>query len=285
MIEPAFLDELGRFDVALKRETDAIRRGEQESPGVGEGLTFSDYRRYAPGDDTRLIDWKVFARTEEYFIKQFEEERSLTVHVLVDASASMDFGEGDAHKFEYGAKIGLGYAYLTVEENNDVRFSIFGEEYDRLDAGRSSRGELLALVELLNGTDPAGRADVAAVCEDYAAPINYRSLVVLVSDCLADPDELASGVAALSEHDVVLARILAPGERDPDAAGDTIFEERETGQSLRTYFGGARERRYRERLDEHVEEVRERAETFGAEHALVDTGTDFFDSFASLWSG
>jgi uncharacterized protein (DUF58 family) len=285
MIDPSFLDELGRFDVALKRETDALRRGEQESESVGEGLTFSDYRRYAPGDDTRLIDWKVFARTEEYFIKQFEEERSLTVHVLVDASASMDFGDEEAHKFEYGAKIGLGYAYLTAEENNDFRFSTFREDVDRLDAGRSSRGELLALVDLLNEHDPAGRTDFAAVCEDYAATINSRSLVVVVSDFLEEPDDVASGVAALAEHDVVLAHVLAPGERDPDAAGDTVFEEPESETTLRTYFGGARERDYRRRLDAHSEAIRGRAESFGAEYALVDTGADFFDSFASLWTG
>jgi uncharacterized protein (DUF58 family) len=96
-IDPDFLDELDRFDAALDRETAAVRQGEQESPRVGEGLTFSDYRRYSPGDDTRLIDWKLFARTEEYYIKQFEEERNLTVHVLLDSSASMDFGGEESH--------------------------------------------------------------------------------------------------------------------------------------------------------------------------------------------
>ncbi|MFB6080685.1 MAG: DUF58 domain-containing protein, partial [Haloferacaceae archaeon] len=91
-IQPDFLDELDRFDTSMDRPTTEVRRGEQRSPSVGEGLTFSDYRRYAPGDDTRLIDWHLYARTEEYFVKQFEEERNLTVHVLLDASASMDYG-------------------------------------------------------------------------------------------------------------------------------------------------------------------------------------------------
>jgi uncharacterized protein (DUF58 family) len=95
VIDPDFLDELRRFDASLDRRADDLRQGEQESPNLGEGLTFADYRRYSPGDDIRLVDWRLYARTEEYYIKQFEEERNLTVHVLLDASGSMGFGGPD----------------------------------------------------------------------------------------------------------------------------------------------------------------------------------------------
>ncbi|MFB6130251.1 MAG: DUF58 domain-containing protein [Salinigranum sp.] len=285
MIDPSFLDELDRFEVTTKRETDALRRGEQDSRRVGEGLTFSDFRRYAPGDDTRLVDWKVFARTDEYFVKQFEEERNLTVHVLLDSSASMDFGDGAAHKFEYGAKLALGYAYLTAEENNDFRFSTFGPETDRLDAGRSTRGELLRLIDLLNGTEPTGSADFARAFESYAGGIHSRSLVVIVSDFLADPDAIETGLAALSGNDVVLAQVLAPAELSPAVSGDTVFEDPETETSVRSYFGAARAEGYRDRLDGHVAEIERRGDALGATHALVDTGADFFESFASVWVG
>jgi uncharacterized protein (DUF58 family) len=284
-IDPGFLAELDRFDEALERETTALRQGEQASPRVGEGLTFSDYRRYAPGDDTRLIDWKLFARTEEFYIKQFEEERELTVHVLLDASASMDYGEGPTHKFDSAAKLGLGFAYLTAEAHNDFRVATVREGVDRLDAGRSNRGEVLALVEAANAVDPAGEAAVEAALAAYADRIRSRSLAVVVSDCLSDPEKLEAGVAALARRDVdvLVVRVLAPGERDPPVAGDTLFVDPETDRERRSYFSGSLVESYRDRLESHVEDVENRVTALGADHVLVDTGADFFDSFATVW--
>ena len=284
-IDPAFLDELGRFDAALNRVSTALRQGDQESPRIGEGLTFSDYRRYSPGDDTRLIDWHLYARTEEYFVKQFEEERNLTVHVLLDASASMDYGEGDAHKFEFGAKLGLGFAYLTAEENNDFQFSTFGERHERLDTGRSNRGELLRIVDLLNETAPSGEASFEGALGDYAGTIGSRSLVVVVSDFLSAPDDVEEGLSALAENDLVCPHVIAPTERDPAAEGDTIFVEPEAGTERRTYFAGRRANQYRDRLQRHVEEVDARCRDLRAEHPVVDTGSDFFEAFLSTWLG
>jgi uncharacterized protein (DUF58 family) len=282
-IDPGFLDELDRFDSSMKRETTSQHQGEQESPDIGEGLTFSDYRRYAPGDDTRLIDWKLYARTEEYFIKQYEEERNLTVHVLVDSSSSMDFGAGDEHKFEYAAKLGLGFCYLTAQENNDFRFSVFGDDYERLDTGRSNSGELLRVIDLLNEQELGGRTDFRNALESYTTSISSRSLVVVLSDFLGDLDDIEEGLAALARNELVTAQVLSPNELDPDVMGDTVFEEPETEQELRTYFGGRLAQQYRSRLDQFTGEVAERASDLRATHALVNTGEDFFDSFASLW--
>jgi uncharacterized protein (DUF58 family) len=284
-IDPAFLDELGRFEATLDRQSSALRQGEQQSPEQGEGLTFADYRNYAPGDDTRLIDWKLFARTEEYFIKQFEEERSLNVHLYVDASASMDYGDGDANKFEYGAKLALGYAYLTAADNDDYRFSTFTETADRLDAGRSNRGELLDVIDQLNATTPTGEADVEGVLSAAADRIRSRSLVVVVSDCLADPEAIETGVAALlrDDVDVLVVRVVAPEERDPGVAGDVLFADPESDAERRSYFSHSLAETYRSRLDAHVDSVSNRVTTLGAEHVLVETGTDYFDSFASVW--
>ena len=284
-IDPEFLDELDRFDSSLKRETTSLRQGEQESPDMGEGLTFADYRRYAPGDDTRLIDWKLYARTEEYFIKQYEEERNLTVHVLVDSSASMDFGSGPAHKFEYAAKLGLGFCYLTAEENNDFRIATFAGEHERLDTGRSNRGEILRAIDLLNETEPTGEASFERALSGYESTIESRSLVVVASDFLADPDDVEAGLSALAENDLVCPQVLAPEERDPETEGDTVFVEPETGAETRTYFGGTIERTYRDRLASHVETVGDRCRRLGAAHSLVSTDEDFFDAFSQVWIG
>ena len=282
-IDPTFLDELGRFEASLDQQTTAIKKGERESPSIGEGLTFSDYRRYSPGDDTRLIDWRLYARTEEFFIKQFEEERNLTVHVLLDASASMDFGNGEEHKFEFGAKLGLGYAYLTAEEHDDFRFSAFTDDTNRLDTGKSTRGEVLKLIDRLNETTPDGKTDFEATLEAYAASIQSRSLVVVITDCIGDLDGLETGLASLSRNEVMLVQVLSPDELDPTIGGDTIFEDVESELTRRTYFGGRLAARYRERVDAFVDDVADRAEGLRVPHAQVTTDEDFFDAFSAVW--
>ncbi|MFB6107531.1 MAG: DUF58 domain-containing protein [Haloplanus sp.] len=285
MIDPSFLDELDRFEASLERRTNALQKGEQVSEHVGEGLTFSDYRRYSPGDDTRLIDWRLYARTEEFFIKQFEEERNLTVHVLLDGSASMDFGDGAENKFEFGAKLGLGYAYLTAEEHNEFRFSTFGGRVDRLDTGKSNRGEVLRLIDQLNETDPTGEADFENALGEYEEAIHSRSLVVVVTDCIGDLDGLATGLASLSRNEVILAQVLSPAELDPDPGGDTIFEDPESELTRRTYFGGRLASQYRQRIDAFVDDVAARAQDLRVDHSLVSTDEEFFDAFSTVWVG
>lgn len=283
MIEPDFLDELKQFDSELKRKVSSIFQGEQKSTHVGEGLTFSDHRNYTPGDDTRLIDWKLYARTNELFIKQYEEERNLTVHVLLDASGSMDYGEGDTNKFEYAAKIGLGFAYLAAAENNDFRYNLFKGTFERIDTGVSNRGEILSIIDLLNETDPEGEADFQQAFEDYASQIRSKSLVLIASDFLGDTSGIEEGLEALSQNYLTLAHVMAPDERELPTQGDTIFESIETGIELRTYLSNRLKKAYQDSLTDHVEMVGEHAEDLQADHVLVDTGEDFFDSFAEIW--
>jgi uncharacterized protein (DUF58 family) len=291
MIDPGFLDELARFEAGLDRRIDSRIQGQQRSKDVGEGLTFSDHRRYSPGDDTGRVDWRVYARTEELYVKQYESERNLTMHVLVDASASMDYGElgdpetGDqgTHKFETAAKIGLGFASLAADEHNDFRVSLLGETAERIDRDQSTHGEVLRLIDVCNDLELTGATDFQQACEDYAATIDSKSLVLVASDFLDDPDTIEAGLAALPRSELTLARVLTPDERDPPARGETIFEDPETETSLRTYFGTNVAKQYRQRLEDHLTAVEAIADRQGARHVPVDTGDDFFDSFADVW--
>jgi uncharacterized protein (DUF58 family) len=284
MITPAFLYRLDRFAATQERQVDSMLQGEQSSDRQGEGLTFADYRRYAPGDDTRRLDWKLYARTEEFYVKQYEEDRDLTVHVLLDGSGSMDYGDGDAHKFEYAARLGLGFAYLAARRHSEFRFSVLGDGVERLDRGRSNRGEVLALLDACNAHEPAGDLDLERALTAYEPTIGSRSLVLVASDFLTDPDAVESGLAALARNDLVCGHVVAPEERAVPAEGDTIFEGLETEIDLRTYFGARLAERYRERLDGHLETVGERARRLGAHYEQVDTDRDFFDSFLDLWA-
>lgn len=281
MIDPGFLEELDRFDAAIDRHVNSLFQGEQQTRIQGEGLTFSDYRNYVPGDDTRLIDWKVFGRTDELYVKQFEEERNLTVHVLLDASESMAFGSES--KFEYAAKIGLGFCYLTASENNDFRFSVFSDEPRRLDGGSSTVGELLRVIDRVNETTPTGDASFETALSAYADQIKSRSIVLILSDYLEPPGEITEGVNALAENELIMTHVIAPEETDPPVTGETIFEGVESPAELRTYFGGRARSQYESRLQEHINQIESIAEDFHARFVGVNSGDEFFESFTNTW--
>jgi uncharacterized protein (DUF58 family) len=285
-IDPSFLDELERFARAREREVADRQQGEQRTRDRGEGLTFADYRRYSPGDDTRRIDWKLFARTDEFYVTEYEAERNRTLHVLLDTSGSMGFAgdEGTPTKFEFAAKLGLGFAYLVAREHDEFRFSLFGDRPRRIDRGRSNRGEVLSLVDGVGQVTPAGEGDFGGALEAYADEIGSRSLVLICSDCLAPADEVERGLEALARNEVLLARVLDPVERDLPVSGDVVAEDPESSRSLRTHVGRRRREQYRSRLTEHVDDVAERARTLRVRHRLVETDADFFEAFGEVWT-
>ena len=129
MINTDFLDQLDRFHLVVKKRVTSSYVGPRKSIIAGRGLTFKDHRIYSPGDDIRLIDWKVFGRTDDLYIKTFEEERNLTAHIIMDSSASMGFGK-PISKFDYAAMLGVGFAYLSMRENERFQFSTFSEKLD-----------------------------------------------------------------------------------------------------------------------------------------------------------
>src|SRR3989344_7468714 len=115
MIDTNFLNQLDRFSLIVYKRVTSSYAGEKRSIAEGRGLVFKDHRMYARGDDVKLIDWKVYARTDDLYVKRYEEERSLSVHILIDCSASMNFGR-KMKKFDYASMIGVGFAYLAMKD-------------------------------------------------------------------------------------------------------------------------------------------------------------------------
>src|SRR3989344_1574166 len=129
MITTSFLDQLTRFNLVVNKRVTSNLVGSKKSLAGGHGMTFKDYRIYAQGDDIRMIDWKVYARTDNHFIKVKEEEKNLTVHILIDKSASMDFGK-PVSKFDYASMIGVGFGYLAMRDNEKFQYSTFSDSLE-----------------------------------------------------------------------------------------------------------------------------------------------------------
>ena len=281
-IDPDFLAVLDRFDSTIDRRSAARSRGEQRSAAIGEGLVFSDHRRYVPGDDTRRIDWTVYARSNELYVRQFETERSLTAHVLLDRSASMAFADRAA--FEFAAKIGLGYAYLFAAEHNEFRLSVFGEAATRVDDAAGT-GAVVSALDRLDEVEPRGQADPEAALSAYAETITSRSVVVLASDCLVDPDAFEAALRAVSDHHVVVVHVVVPDVLSPPVSGETIFEGLESPTSLRTHFGPREASRYRERVEAHWNAIESAAVARGGDYVRVRTDEPFYHAFERAWVG
>ena len=253
MINTDFLDQLDRFHLVVKKKVTSNYIGPRKSIGTGRGLTFKEHRIYSPGDDIRLIDWKVFARTDDLYIKTFEEERNLTAHIIMDKSASMGFGKPFS-KFDYAAMLGVGFAYLAMRENEKFQFSTFSES---LDIFQSRRGmsHLASMVFHLNNAKTQGYYKLLSAMVQYKQVIGSKSLLVLISDFLIDIDEVTEALYNLGDHEIKIIQVLDPIEKNLKYYGDFKLIDSETHIMLRTYISPRLRVQYQQMLDNHTAKI------------------------------
>lgn len=280
MIEAEFLKELEQFQVALEKNSSEMKQGEQQSNFSGQGMIFKDHKEYVPGDDIRRIDWKAYARTKEFFIKRYDEERNVTLHIVLDRSSSMDFG--DINKYEYGGKIGLGLAYMTMKTNDRFKYSVFSETLTDLTSARKN-GNLVRLIDTLNGMRKTPESRVEHCITEYSSRIKNKSVVVIISDFLTDLEQIESSLQALKGSQVILVNIFDKEELDPSFSGDTILEDPESDSTLRAYLSRSTKSSYKSKLKKHTEEIEELCDKYQASYYMMSTGEDFFDSFIDIW--
>ncbi|MFQ3275104.1 MAG: hypothetical protein ACI9LV_000942 [Candidatus Nanohaloarchaea archaeon] len=281
MIEIDFIDELDRFNLALKKNSTEIQEGEQSSSSTGQGMIFEDHKKYLPGDDIRKIDWKAYARTGDLYVKRFEEEKSVTVHILVDRSSSMDFGS-EEKKYDYASKIGLALAYMTSNTNDRFRFSVFSETITDISSARRNPN-IGAMVDTLNELRKTPESRIEKCITEYSARIENKSIVVIISDFLTDIEEIESAVNRLGGSDVVLVNTFDVEEMDPSIEGDKILQDPESDREVRTYLSRKTREDYRSKLEKHMHDIEEIADKYGAEYILASTDEDVFESFLKVW--
>ncbi|MFB6207946.1 MAG: DUF58 domain-containing protein [Candidatus Nanohaloarchaea archaeon] len=281
MIEIDFLDELDRFQLALKKNSLEMQEGEQSSESTGHGMIFKDHKQYVPGDDIRRIDWKAYARTGDYFVKRYEEEKNVTLHVLLDRSSSMNYGSPS--KYDYAAKIGIALAYMALNTNDRYRFSVFSETLTDISSGRRN-ANLAKIVDTLNSMRQTPESKIERCVTEYSSRIKNKSAVIILSDFLSDIESIESGLESLQNTDALLVNVFDSNELNPGMEGDKILTDPESDSRLRTYLSKRTKERYRGRLQEHISELEEVAHGHGAEYLQVSTQQDIFESFLSVWN-
>ncbi|HLB70875.1 MAG: DUF58 domain-containing protein [Candidatus Methanoperedens sp.] len=279
MIDTSFFKELDRFSFMVRKRVSTAYSGTRRSILKGRGMEPVSYREYTRGDDFKIIDWKVYGRTEKLYVKEFEEEKSLTTHILLDTSKSMDF----RNKFEYAAMLALGFAYLVTKDNEKFGISTFAEEIN-ITKPKRGRRYLSETIDLLNSTELAGKTRFDYCMEKYASIIKSRSLVIIISDFMADPDGVKNAVFRLGDNELILIQVLDPVEKNLDLGGEARLIDLETDQKMDIYTSPRLKTEYQKRLTDHIARIKETCIQVGADFHTVTTASPVFDTIFQVIS-
>lgn len=257
LFDETTLRKLNQLTLVATRVRAGMMKGERRSTRRGTSIEFADYRNYTSGDDLRRLDWNIYARLDRPFIKLLEEEEDLAVHILLDASTSMDWGEGELHKFTYARR--LAAALGTIALNNGDRLSLAvlrgGSASDCLPPLRGSLN-LMRLLGFLEGQSAQGVTDLNLALANYALAAQRPGLAFLISD-LFSPGSVQEALAHLLArgYEVVLLHVLAPDEIHPPLAGDLRLVDSETGQAVEVSLDAGLRDLYQRRVEEWRAEI------------------------------
>ncbi len=276
MIDAKYLHQLNRLSLIVRKRITSSYAGSRRSIAHGRGHTIDEYRPYVAGDDIRLIDWKIYARTDDFYIKQYEEERSLTVHIVLDSSSSMGFGKPS--KFDYGAQLGLGFAFLALKGNDKFEFSTFAKDLTSLRAKRGM-SQIASAIEILNNVKIGGESSFVDSMRKYKKVLHGRSMVIVISDFLIPLDEIKEGLLRLSKNEMHVIQVLDREEVKLDIEGDVNLHDSESSNIMRTYISRNLREKYQSQLGEHTTGIKNICNGISADFHQVITDQPIFDSF------
>ena len=247
-LAPAFLHQLGRLALTSQRRLATLGQGDRRSPLRGNSLQVVDFRPYAPGDDVRQVDWNFYGRSGELFVRLYEDEQILAVHLLIDVSRSMDWG--DPNKRDVALQLAGALAYVALNSYDRVHVGFLGERVVGQAGPFWGRQQAAAAFAALGAAPSSDHTDIAASITDYLTRLHRPGLVIFLSDLLSPTSE--EGIRRLSagNHEVSVIHLLAPQEIDPEPAEDIRLIDRETNQFIEVHLDGATLAQYQQRLTE-----------------------------------
>jgi uncharacterized protein (DUF58 family) len=252
------------------------------SPYHGFSVEFAEHRQYMPGDEIRHVDWKVYGKTDRFYVKQFEEETNLKSYILVDQSASMGIADaGKVSKFDYASYLAAALSYLMIHQRDAVGLMLFNERISRYLPPRSVQSYLTPLLGELENAKPAGAANWTTSLHQIAEQIKRRGLIIVLSDFLprdldTEPAQMLAGLKHFRhrKHEVLVFQILDPLDYRFDFRDDAIFQDVESGTQLPTQPHHLRAAVQKE-IDEYLAWFKRQCRENQIDYTLMDTATDF----------
>ncbi len=278
ILSPEVVARLGHLDVRARLVVEGFIAGMHRSPFHGFSVEFAEHRPYMPGDPIKNIDWKVWARSDRYLIKQYTEETNLRCHLLLDLSGSMAFRSPRAvmSKLEYAQSVAAALAYLMIHQQDAVGALMFAERPLTYIPARAVRSHLDVLLKAFELHKPQGKTRLGPVLHELAERVKRRGLVILCSDLMDKPEDIMSGLQHFRHrhHEVVVLHVLDPDEVDFPYTNTTTFVDMESGERLTTEPWEIA-RRYRERLAAWTDFYRRNCRERSIDYVQLDTRTPF----------
>lgn len=277
-LDPAVVARLAHLDVRARLVVEGFIAGMHRSPFHGFSVEFAEHRPYMPGDPLKNLDWKVWARSDRYLVKQYTEETNLRAHLLLDLSGSMGFRSERAamSKLEYGQSLSAALAYLMIHQQDAVGLLLFGDRPRSFVPARAVRSHLDEILKALGGAEPGGRTRLGPALHELAERIRRRGLVVLCSDLMDRPAEVLSGLQHFRHrgHEVIVFHLLDPDEIEFPYTDSATFVDLESGERLTTEPWEIA-KRYRERLGQWTDHYRRACREQRMDYVQLDTRTRF----------
>ncbi len=233
-LDPAVIARIATMELRARTVVEGLLAGLHRSPYHGFSVEFAEYRQYLPGDDPSTIDWKVYARSDRYYVKRFEEETNVDCHVLLDVSASMGYGGRGVTKLAYGSYLAAALAYLMARQRDAVGLVAFDDRIVTRLPASARPGHLHAVLLALEGLNLGRRSDLATPLEQLAQTLAKRSMAVVISDLLDDPPAVVKGLRYLQSRgtDVIVFQVLDRDELTLPFAETARFRDLESEEEV-----------------------------------------------------
>ena len=234
-LAPAELQKISNLQVVARLVVEGFFSGLHKSPHKGFSVEFAQHRQYVQGDEIRRLDWKVFGKTDRYYVREFEEETNLRATILLDLSGSMAYGGGSVTKAEYAKRFSAALAYLMLQQRDTVGLVTFDAKLRRYIPQRSGVAHLRVMLDELQSSQPGGETELATVFQGLVPRIHRRGLLIILSDCFGEVKDLISALAHFrhARHEILLFQILDRDEVEFPFKQWTKFESLEQAEHHR----------------------------------------------------
>jgi uncharacterized protein (DUF58 family) len=271
--DPTSLAKYGRLALTARQLVEGFLTGAHKSPYKGFSVEFAEHRQYYPGDEIRHIDWRVYGKTDRYYIKEYEEETNLRAHLLVDASGSMAYRGKTLSKFQYAQHVAASLAYLMLHQRDAVGLVTHDTRIRQLISPKANAKHLLRLLHTLELTQPGGETSLAPIWHDLAVQIPRRGLVVILSDCFDQIEPLMRALRHFrhQRQEVLLFHILAPEEMEFPFKKWTQFRNLEVAHHKLLVDPQQLRREYLKNLETFCQQLRERAGHMQVDYHMMRT--------------